>query len=62
MVSFLGSGAILIMLLLVLRPAVFPTVGLCCVCLFLLCYIKDDSEADVRCVLVGTMCSNSIRN
>ena len=62
LVSFLGSGAMLIMLLLVLRPALFPIVGLCYVCLFLLRCIKDNSETDVRCVLVGTMCSNSIRN
>ena len=61
LVSFLGSGAMPIMLLLVLRPALFPTVGLCCVCLFLLFCIKDNSETDTRCVLVGTI-SNSIRN
>jgi len=61
LVSFLGSGAMLMLLLLVLRPASFPAVGLCYVCLFLLCYIKDSSETDRRCVLVGTMFSIVLR-
>ena len=61
LVSFLGFGAVLIVLLLVLRLAVFPTGGLYCIYLFLLFCVIENSETDVGGILVGKIYSSSIK-